>query len=638
MANTEETAFRNIDYNNITVPKPVPEKINNVDVNQSLFNDIIIAGEDNNLNVPAINTFTSVSRARDSIYDMIDEMAQDATISAVLDIYAADACEPNDRGQVVWVSAEDEKVGKEVEHLLDAMRIDKNAFGWVYSLIKYGDLYLRLFRESEFDDPIFSKKSVDTREQLNENVIVKAYSKNDRYAEYMEMNKNPAEVFELTRFGKTVGYIKTHLPKTNSDDTTMGLLNNYNYTYNFNLSDVDIFAATEFVHACLEDNSSRTTEEVTITSDDEIATTYSVKRGQSILYDAFKTWRELSLLENAVLLNRITKSALVRVVSVEVGDMEKSDVRTLLQRIKQMIEQKSAINIGKSITDYTNPGAVENTIYVPTHDSKGRITTQNIGGDVNVGDLVDLDYWKNKLTGSLSIPKQYLGDTDDSTGFNGGTSLSLISSRYAKTVKRIQNAFIQAITDAVNLMLYDRGLMDYINKFAIKMQAPTTQEEKDRKENLSNTVSTIQNIMSLLDLIEDNTIKLNIIKSLLSDAISDTSVIQLIQDEIDRLEAEQEESEEESGGDEFGGSDEFGDFGGGEGGEEFDFGDFETGGESGGGEMDLGTPESTGSAEFEAPEAPEEGFEPNNGGSEILNEENDLPSFYDLGISYNEVR
>jgi len=632
MPDNENTAFSNIDYNNITVPKPLPDKLNSIDTDGILFDNIITASSENDLNIPAINSFNSVSRTRDNIYDMIDVMAQDATISAVLDIYAADACEPNDQGQVVWVTAEDEKVGKEVEHLLDAMRIDKNAFGWVYSLIKYGDLYLRLYRESEYDDPIFDTKKIDAREQLNENVIVKAYSKNDRYAEYMEMNKNPAEVFELTRFGKTVGYIKTHLIKANPDDTIGSAFSQFNYMYNFDLNDVDIFAATEFVHACLEDNSGRTTEEVTITSgngDGEVSSTYSVRRGQSLLYDAFKTWRELTLLEDAVLLNRITKSALVRIVSVNVGDMEKSDVRTLLQRIKQMIETKAAINVGKSITDYTNPSAVENTIYVPIHGETGTISTQNLGGDVNVGDLVDLDYWKNKLTGSLSIPKQYLGDTDDSTGFNGGTSLSLISSRYAKTVKRIQNAFIQAITDAINLMLYDRGLTNYINKFTIKMQAPTTQEEKDRKENLSNTVNTIQNIMGLLDLVEDPVLKLTILKSLLSDALSDTTVIQSIQDQIDLIEAQKEEEEGGAEGEEEGFGDIFAEEG--EGGSaEFSLNDEVpvSGGE------DLGTPEEVGAAE----EAPEEGFETNNGGSEILNEENDLPSFYDMGISYDEVR
>jgi len=438
----------------------------------------------------------------------------------------------------------------------------------------------------------------------------------------MEIVKNPAEVFDLQRFGKTVGYIRSHIQtrSPNSDDITTQYTNLFKY--NFNRGDVDLYPATDLVHACLEDNSSRTSEEVTIFNSDSSegdGISYSVKRGQSILYNIFKIWRELSLLENSVLLNRITKSSIIRTVSVEVGDMEKNDVQKLLQRIKQMIEQKSAINVNNSYNDYTNPGPIENVIYIPTHDGKGAITTGQIGGDVNVGDLVDLDYFKNKLYGALGIPKQYLGDTDDATGFNGGTALSLTSSRYAKTVKRVQNAMIQALTDAINLMLLDKGLTNYINEFRLKMQAPTTQEEKDRKENLSSSISNIREIMSLVDMIEDPITKLNILKSLLSNTISDINVITAIQDEIERLtsEAEGEESGEDEMSEESGGSDEF----------DFDFGEEES----------LPTPEESGSAEMEIPEEPAESFETGDG--ELLTEQSDnnLPNWSELGMSYTDT-
>lgn len=626
----EETVFKNIDYENKTVSKPYPDKMKDIDLSGQLFDNIIDAAEKSSVDMNTINSFSNISRSRNNVYELLDLMAQDPTISAILQIYAADATETNDSGQVMWCDSDDEKVLGMVTHLLDSMNVDKYAYDWVYSLVKYGDLYLRLYRESEYENDLFT----DKKKSLNEDVILKNFKKSDKYAEYIEMVKNPANVFDLVRYGKTAGYIRTHVKADiTAEENNFGLYNNYSnyYNYNFNMSDVDVYEATEFVHACLTDTSSRTDEEVTIFSGDEEAKqyTYSVRRGQSILYDSYKVWRELSLLENAVLLNRITKSAVIRTVSVEVGDMEKSAVQKLLNGIKTMMEQKSAISTGKSLTEYTNPGALENTIYIPTHEGKGAITTSQVGGDVNVGDLVDLDYWKKKLSGSLAIPRQYIGDTDDSTGFNGGTSLSLISSRYAKTVKRIQNCFIQAITDAVNLMLYDRGLTEYINKFSLRMQAPTTQEEKDRKENMANTINTIQTIMGLVDSIEDQTTKLVILKTLLSTAISDMTVITAIQDEIDRLEAEKAaeeepaESEEESGGEEeFGGGEDFG-------GEEFSAQPVDLGGNE---ELpDLGAAEEAPSE----PEPSEESFETGEG--DLLLEDSDLPSFEQLGISYNDV-
>jgi len=258
------------------------------------------------------------------------------------------------------------------------------------------------------------------------------------------------------------------------------------------------------------------------------------------LYNTFKTWRELQLLENSVLLNRITKSSIVRVIGVEVGDMPKEMVGPHLQGIKSLIEQKAAINAGNSINEYTNPGPIENNIYVPTHEGVGAITASQIGGDVDVKSLADLDYYQDKWFGSLRVPKQYFGVTDDNAGFSGGQSLSIISSRYGKMVKRIQSTMTQLLTDAVNLLLLDRNLKTYVNEFNIRMLAPTTQEELDRRENLSNKVGVTTDIMNMLGDIDDSVIKLKIMKSLLSKILTDGEVIDLIQQQIDNLEEQQE--------------------------------------------------------------------------------------------------
>lgn len=266
--------------------------------------------------------------------------------------------------------------------------------------------------------------------------------------------------------------------------------------------------------------------------------TYSVKRGQSLLSSTFKTWREMSLLENSVLLNRITKSSIVRVIGVEVGDMPKEQIATTLQNVKSMVEQKSAINTGVGMTSYSDPGPIENNVFMATHGGVGAITTTQIGGDVDVKSLVDLEYFRDKFFAGLRVPKQYFGFTSDNTGFNGGSSLSIISSRYGKAVKRIQNSLIQCITDAINIMLIDKGLNNYVNKFTLRMQQPITQEEVDRREAMSNKVRVVSDIVNTLSDINNPANKLKIQKSLISTVISDNDILQAIQDEIDSLEEE----------------------------------------------------------------------------------------------------
>ena len=527
-------------------PVAVPQHEIGIDLDNHVLDNITETMETSQFDVNALNSFTQVSRSRNEIYDTLDDMGDDSIIAAVLETYAEDATETNDAGAIVWAESTDGEALKFVTYLLNALNVDKNVYKWTYSLCKYGDVYLRLYRESEYDDLLFDRpKQQDGRKNLNEDVKIMAYSKHDNYVHYLEQAPNPAQVFELTRFGKTAAYIKTDITSTRMDKASYSAATSpFMNKYSFNKNDVELYPPTEFVHGCLEDNSSRTPEEVELFVGDDKSISYNVKRGQSLLYSTYKIWRQLMLLENSVLLNRVTQSSIVRVIGVEVGDMPKENVQPHLMSVKQLIEQKASLDVGRSMSEYTNPGPIINNVYIPTRNQQGVITTQQIGGDVKIGDLADLDYYQDKFFGNLRVPKQYFGVTDDGAGFSGGQSLSIISSRYAKMIKRIQNTIIQMLTDAINLILIDTGNDAYINKFTLKMQAPTTQEEVDRRDNLSNKVGLVRDIMDTLGDIENPTTKLKILKSLLSNTISDTDVIQLLEDEIEALEAAVEEAEE----------------------------------------------------------------------------------------------
>lgn len=528
---------------------PSPDKEIGIDLNNTVIDTIMNTIETNKVDMNAIESFTQVSQSRDRIYDVLDDMGNDSTIAAVLETYAEDATEPNDKGNIMWCESDDSNIIKFVSYLLEALNVDKNMYKWAYSLCKYGDVYLRLYRESDYDEDLLfgkRKKHGKSKNTLTEDVKLNYYGDNDRYVHYLEMVDNPAEAFELTRFGKTAAYIQTpSIKQNNSTDLYDGMGSISMYKYRFSRNEVNLYPPTEFVHGSLEDNSSRTPEEVELFLDDKKSMNYKVKRGQSLLYSTYKIWRQLMLLENSVLLNRVTQSSIVRVIGVEVGDMPKENVQPHLMNVKQLIEQKASLDVNKSMSEYTNPGPVVNNVYIPTRNNQGVLTTQQIGGDVKIGDLSDLDYYQDKFFGNLRVPKQYFGVTDDNAGFSGGESLSIISSRYAKMIKRIQNTLIQMITDAINLICIDTGNESYVNKFRLKMQTPTTEEEVKRRDNLSNKVGLVRDIMDTLSDVEHVPTKLKILKNLLSDTVTDPDIIEILQDEIDKLEAEEVPQEEQ---------------------------------------------------------------------------------------------
>ena len=548
-----------------------------IDTNKILIDNIIEAGLNNKLDSGALERFTTISNSRDQIYQLIDTMAQDSTVSAILRTYTEDVCETADNGHIVWCESKDADIAKFVNYILNVMNVDKNIFGWVYNLLKYGDVYLRLYRESDYNDDLFNAKNIakaySARNVLNEDlnkifneaitkkleesIQLNIHNTADHYSFYVEMVPDPSTMFELTRFGKTYGYIETPNQTINEDMSSNPLLsgdtqtgNTFNYKLKSN--DVNVYQADDFVHAYLEDSYSRFPEQVELFTDEKAieegknSHIYNVRRGKSLLFDSYKIWREKSLLEASAILNRITRSSILRKVSVEVGDMPKEQVQATLRRVKEMMEQKTALNTGKSMAEYTNPGPMENSIYFATHNGQGAITVESVGGDVEVKNLGDLDWWNNKFYSSYGIPKQYFGWTDDGAGFNGGSSLTILSSVYAKGIKRVQNAIIQAITDAVNLILLDKGLNSYVNNFTLKMRTPVTQEELSYRENLTNRISAISNMQSIFSDVEDRGRKLAILKSLFETLSYNTDIMDIIQDEIDAYEAQLAKEEEEA--------------------------------------------------------------------------------------------
>lgn len=544
--NIEDSVYLTDDsiYGN-KIKKVTPEgKESDVGISDVMYDNIIQSGINSTLDLSGINSLSQQATTRNEMYNIYDTMCEDGQISAVIKTYAEDATQRNTEGNIVWATSNDSNIAYLINYYIDSLNIDKNIYKWAYSLCKYGDLYIRLYRESEYDDAIFGKKN----RNLTEDVKIKAFKKNDKYAHYVEMVTNPAEMFELTKFGKTVGFIKSPV-----DGVIVRSQNNIdfmNYAYKFKRNDITIYPPTEFVHAAIEDNVSRYEESVNIFlndsdyDNDNNAYSYTVKRGQSLLSNVYKTWRELQLLEASVLLNRVTKSSIVRLINVEVGDMPKENVAKTLMGIKQMIEQKAAINKGSGMSEYTNPGPIENNVYVPTHDGVGAISTTQIGGDVDVKSLADLEWYLNKLYGSLQVPKNFFSQNDDAAGFNGGQSLTIISSRYAKTVKHVQNILTQLLKDIFNLILLDKGLDSYINNFEVHIQPPVTQEDIDRMENQSTKVQLSRDIMDMLSDIEDAPARLKILKSLMKNIVTDPDIIKELDEQIELAIAEKEPVEE----------------------------------------------------------------------------------------------
>ena len=537
-----------------------------IDTTKQIVDDILLGSRGNGINTAEIEKFTSIANSRDQIYTIIDTMAKDSAVASILKTFADSACEPNDHGKIVWCESNDSKISKFVNYLLGVINVDKKIYGWTYCLAKYGDVYLRLYRDSDYNDPHFKKDAIekaysarnvlteDVKKDLKESITLNIHGINDPYSYYVEAVADPGTMFELTKMGTSYGYIETPNVESNSFGfaTAGGGISDLSYAnYKMKSTDINLYQADDFVHGCLEEDFTRFPERVELydsTKDykkSKNATTYTVRRGKSMLIDNYKVWREKTLLENSILLNRVTRSSIVRIINTEVGDMPKEQASLVLRRVKELFEQRTAYKAGDSMSEYNNPGPMENNIYLTTHNGQGNITVSAVGGDVDVKGLADLDSWVNKFYAGYGIPKAYFGYTDDGAGFNGGTSLSIISSQFAKGVRHLQTAIIQMITDMINLILVNKGLKAYLNNFTIKMKAPVTQEEIDSRENFNNRANAISSVNSLFGEVEDKSRRLEILKTLVATLNYGDEITSILDDEIKATkQKEQEEAEQ----------------------------------------------------------------------------------------------
>lgn len=490
------------------------------DITQRQINNV---GGGSLFDAEAIATFRTLSSDRKEKYLEYENMLTDATISAAMEMYADDATQYDPKtGRVIWVESDDPDIAKAGNRLIDVLQLDEKAWKHCYSLCVFGDLYLRIYREgdnADYEDLLNAQPGV---------VRTKVQDTSRPMEEYVEYVEDPATIYDLQIKDKTSGFvrIKTSNPSNYNSYTKYNGVN----LNQVDITNVDFYDRRSFVHISLSESINRNPEYLAIKDEANNTTNiYKVKTGKSILADAYEASQTVKLLEDSMLLSRLTKSALIRMLQIEVGDMPKPEVENLLRRVKNMIEQKIALNKNTGeARSYNSPGPMENIIYFPTKDGKGAITLQNLGGDVNVKDIADIEYFNNKKLSALKTPKQFL-NYDSPEGLGNGTSLTKLSSRYAHTVMRVQNAYTSGITTLLNLFFLDKGL-DYINKFTVKMVAPSTIEDIERDEQMSNRINQVGDITNLISEVIDDKGKVEALVNLLSTYLNLPEIATIVTD------------------------------------------------------------------------------------------------------------
>ena len=203
--------------------------------------------------------------------------------------------------------------------------------------------------------------------------------------------------------------------------------------------------------------------------------------GTSVLDSARRIWRQLILLEDAMMAYRIVRAPERRVFKIDVGNIPPQDVEQYMQRVITSMKRNQIVDADTGRVDLRyNPMSVEEDYFIPVRGGVGTEIT-NLPGGTYTGDIDDVKYLRDKLFSALKVPASYLsraegGDEDKAT-------LAQKDIRFARTIQRLQRSVTTELEKIGIIHLYTLGYRgDDLLSFKIKLNNPSKISELQELE------------------------------------------------------------------------------------------------------------------------------------------------------------
>ena len=324
------------------------------------------------------------------------------------------------------------------------------------------------------------KESIDTKGILKEDILrdesVRRLIRGRWSAEVIGQGTN---IWELRAKGKTLAYMDVKRPNFLLDPVNLVSFSNNTgkYQVNFEVGPYnDDLASKQY---------------------------YTLRRGESYLDNARTAWQVLSALEDILMLTRMTRSVLYRIFSVEVGSKGDTETARILNQLKNRIKFEETINVKEKVYNSDlRQVPLGDSIFIPTRNGIGNIDIKTVGGDVNLKDAIDLDYFKDKLFAALRIPKAFLGFSDEGTGGMINTSLTRMDIRYARTIRGIQSILAEGLKDLCLTYLRltrPESTLEELPDFKIVFTSINTEEDAQRNESKKVQIETLDKILETFE-------------------------------------------------------------------------------------------------------------------------------------------
>ena len=209
----------------------------------------------------------------------------------------------------------------------------------------------------------------------------------------------------------------------------------------------------------------------------------NVPYGTSILEPARRIWRQLVLIEDAMLAYRVVRAPERRVFKIDVGNIPAQDVEQYMEKVKTSLKRNALVNATTGKVDLRyNPLSVEEDYFIPMRGGVGSdIVT--LPGAASLNDIDDVKYVRDKLFSAIKIPQSYLASGEGAD--EDKTTLAQKDIRFSRTIQRLQRALVSEMEKIAVTHLFTLGFrgQDLIS-FKLVLNNPSKLAEMQELEHL----------------------------------------------------------------------------------------------------------------------------------------------------------
>ena len=466
----------------------------------------IFLNRDNNI----LTSLRELSNDRLSRIADYREMLKDGVTMSAVELISEDASLIDaDTNLAAWVESADNPDFAEMatDFLKNKLRINDVIYPIAFNVVAFGECF------------------------INTNYSNEEYRKEYNVGDFFTIVE-PEDVIHIYRFGVPLGYL--YRPQ-NKDKTIV--------------DNDKLLPERSYIHFI----SDRANKDY-ITSDQSSYIQY----GASFLEAARPYYKQRQLLDDLLILARLTRSSFYRLFSVDVGAASSQDTAKMMRELKTAVSSKQSINVSNEVfSSKSSPILTGGNVYFPVRNGQGAVTVQEVGGEVNVSALADIDYFDDRYYGALKVPKQFLGQSDEAPGGIGDTTLTQLDIRYARTVKRCQRIIKSGLKDLIYWFCSIHNILP--PSFSVEMPRILTAEDTRLSDIQKSEIEITSSILDLVKNVDDgvfeNADKAKLIAALLNRVSNDEDIIDALNlnkmAKTDEGESKSPEETEEGGEDDF---------------------------------------------------------------------------------------